>query len=48
MSDYVVVKKQVKKKVKNAKVIPGEECFAQHRRLVMNLVGKKERIRKTK
>ena len=33
---YALVKKELMKRVKDVKVIPGEECFSQHRLLVMN------------
>ena len=32
--DYAVVQKEVMKKVKDIKVIPGKECFSQHRLLI--------------
>ena len=46
--DYVVVQKEVMKKVKDIKVIPGEECFSQHRLLIMDLMMEHRAIRKSK
>ena len=40
MIDYVVVKKELIKRIRDVKVIPGEECFSQHRLLVIDLVLK--------
>ena len=36
--DYAVAQKEVMKKVKDIKVSPGEECFSQHRLLIMDLM----------
>ena len=52
--DYVVGKKRGNEKVKDVKIIPGEECFPQHRLFVMdlhckiNLFEKKEKAWKIK
>ena len=46
--DYAVVQKEVMKKVKDIKVIPGEECFSQHRLLIMNLMMEHRAVRKLK
>ena len=46
--DYAVVQKEVMKKVKDIKVIPGEECFSQHRLLIMDLMIKHRAVRKLK
>ena len=35
--DHVVVKKEMMKVIGDEKVIPGEECFSQHRLFVMDL-----------
>ena len=37
MIDYVVVNKKFMKRVRDVKVIPGEECFSQHKLLVVDL-----------
>ena len=36
--DCIMVQKVVMKNVRDAKVIPGEECFSQHRLLTINLM----------
>ena len=46
--DYAVMQKEVMKKVKDIKVIPGEECFSQHRLLNMDLMMEHRAIRKSK
>ena len=46
--DYAVVQKEVMKKLKDIKVIPGEECFSQHRLLIMELMIKHRTVRKLK
>ena len=46
--DYAVVQKEVMKKVKDIKVIPGEECFSQHRLLIMDLMIEHRAVRKLK
>ena len=46
--DYAVVQKEVMKKVKDIKVIPGEECFSQHRLLIMDLMMEHRAVRKLK
>ena len=46
--DYAVVQKEVMKKVKDIKVIPGEECFSQHRLLIMDLMVEHRAVRKLK
>ena len=40
MIDYVMVKKEIWKDVKDVKVIPGEERFSQHRLLTLDLTTK--------
>ena len=46
--DYAEVQKEVMKKVKDIKVIPGEECFSQHRLLIMDLMMEHRAVRKLK
>ena len=46
--DYAVVKNEVMKKVKDIKVIPGEECFSEHRLLIMDLMMEHRAVRKLK
>ena len=46
--DYILVQKDVMRRVKNVKVIPGEECFLQHRLLVMDLTWQQCASRKVK
>ena len=46
--DYAVVQKEVMKKVKDTKVIPVEECFSQHRLLIMDLMMEHRAVRKLK
>ena len=46
--DYAVVQKEVMKKVKDIKVIPGEECFSQDRLLIMDLMVEHRAVRKLK
>ena len=46
--DYAVVQKEVMKKVKDIKVIPGEECFSQHRLLITNLMMEHRAVKKLK
>ena len=46
--DYAVVQKELIKKVKDIKVIPGEECFSQHRLLIMDLMMEHRAVRKLK
>ena len=46
--DYAVVQKEVTKKVRGIKVIPGEECFSQHRLLIMDLIMEHIAVRKLK
>ena len=46
--DYAVVQIEVMKKVKDIKVILGEECFSQHRLLIMDLMMEHRAVRKLK
>ena len=46
--DYAVVQKEVIKKVNGIKVIPGEECFLQHKLLIMNLMMEHRAVKKLK
>ena len=46
--DYAVVQKELIKKVKDIKVIPGEKCFSQHRLLIMDLTMEHRAVRKLK
>ena len=46
--DYAVVQKEVIKKGRDIKVIPGEECFSQHRLLIMDLMMEQRAVRKLK
>ena len=46
--DYAVVQKEVMKKVKDIKVILGEECFSQHRLLIMDVLMEHRAVRKLK
>ena len=46
--DYAVVQKEVMKKVKDITVIPGEECFSQHRLLIVDLMMEHRAVRKLK
>ena len=49
---YVVVKKELMKRVWDVNVAPGEECFSQQRLLLMDLEkhsnSKKERVKKNR
>ena len=46
--DFVVVQKEVMKKVKDINVIPEEECFSQYRLLIMDLMMEHRAVRKLK
>ena len=46
--DYAMVQKEVMKKVKDIKVIPGEECFPQHKLLIMDLMMEHRTVRELK
>ena len=46
--DYVLVKKKALSAVKDVKVVPGEECFLQHRLLVVDLAWKQTKTWKGK
>ena len=46
--DYAVVQIEVMKKVKDIKIISGEECFSQHRLLIMDLMMEHRGVRKLK
>ena len=46
--DYVLVNKKALSAVKNVKVVPGEECFLQHRLLVVDLAWKQTKTWKGK
>ena len=48
MIDYAVVQKEVMKKVKDIKVFSGEECFSQHRLLIIDLMMEHRAVRKLK
>jgi len=48
MIDYMLVQKTVLKNVKDIKIIPGEECFTQHRLLAMDFLLEIDTIKKVK
>ena len=48
VADYVLVRKNDMKDVKDVKVIPGEECVSQHKLVVMNMTIKRSTKKKAK